>query len=190
MFQGTGKVFGENFGKCNLNCLPAPGVLSVPGSKYLRLCLCMYEGEKLTIKWLYFYLNNSMLRDFLKMSFIFLISSALHFSKCPQIPVGPRLSSAWRTCSNIFWDEGLLLTKPCRSHVSERLISPLLWCLLWLRVQLEAVESLSMWKGPTVFWILASPEIPALRLPSSLCLSSTTTVSISLCHWSQEVCWR
>lgn len=94
MFQGTGKVFGENFGKCNLNCLPAPGVLSVLGSKYLRLCLCIMRGKKLTIKWLYFYLNNSMLRDFFKMSFIFLISSALHFSKCPQIPVGPRLSSA------------------------------------------------------------------------------------------------
>lgn len=44
MFQGTGKVFGENFGKCTLNCLLAPGVLSVLGSKYLRLCLCMYGG--------------------------------------------------------------------------------------------------------------------------------------------------
>lgn len=71
------------------------------------------------------------------MSIIFLISIALHASKCPQIPIGPRLSSAWRTCSNISWDEGLLLTKPCTSHVSEKSISPLLWCLLWLHVQFE-----------------------------------------------------
>lgn len=94
MFQGTGKVFGENFGKCNLNCLPAPGVLSVLGSKYLRLCLCMYEGEKTHNKMALFLFKQFYVKRLFKMSFIFLISSALHFSKCPQIPVGPRLSSA------------------------------------------------------------------------------------------------